>query len=164
MVTTQYVGEAAYCDLVGVLAGGRILAWTRPMACDGEPWGRPLRRGLHFPPARDDLVALTRSDGVTKVTWLDDHSVRLVVADAGEVPSTLDDWASERGLEMERSEAHLPPFDDVFVELVAAATTTTRIWIRRRGCPGGLNRLHEILTRSPPFSARSWCRFGDSPA
>ena len=33
----------------------------------------------------------------------------------------LDEWASQRGLEMERSEAHLPPFDDVFVELVAAA-------------------------------------------
>ena len=60
------------------------------------------------PPARDDLVALTRADGVSKVTWLDDHSVRLVVADAGEVFSTLDDWASERGLEMESSEAHVP--------------------------------------------------------
>ena len=46
------------------------------------------------PPARDDLVALTRADGVSKVTWLDDHSVRLVVADAGEVSPTLDDWAA----------------------------------------------------------------------
>ena len=87
------------------------------------------------PPARDDLVALTRSDGVTKVTWLDDHSVRLVVADAG--ASTLDDWASERGLEMERSEAHVPPFDDVFVELVAAADHRNEDWIPRRGSPAG---------------------------
>ena len=55
------------------------------------------------------------------MTWLDDHSVRLVVEDAGVVSSTLADWASQRGLELERSEAFLPPFDDVFVELVNAA-------------------------------------------
>ena len=122
MVTTQYVGEAAYCDLVGVLAGGRILALDTPEGLRRRAFGGDLFDVVFTsPPARDDLVALTRADGVSKVTWLDDHSVRLVVADAGEVPSTLDEWASQRGLEMERSEAHLPPFDDVFVELVAAA-------------------------------------------
>ena len=39
MVTTQYVGEAAYCDLVGVLAGGRILALDTPDGLRGEPLG-----------------------------------------------------------------------------------------------------------------------------
>jgi ABC-2 type transport system ATP-binding protein len=122
MVTTQYVGEAAYCDLVGVLAGGRILALDTPDGLRRRAFGGDLFDVVFAsPPARDDLVALTRADGVSKVTWLDDHSVRLVVADAGQISPTLDDWASERGLEMERAEAHLPPFDDVFVELVAAA-------------------------------------------
>jgi ABC-2 type transport system ATP-binding protein len=122
MVTTQYVGEAAFCDLVGVLAGGRVLALDTPDGLRRRAFGGDLFDVIFAsPPARDDLVALTRADGVSKVTWLDDHSVRLVVADAGVVSPTLDDWASERGLEMERSEAYLPPFDDVFVELVAAA-------------------------------------------
>ena len=76
---------------------------------------------LAAPPARDDLVALTRAQGINKVSWLDDHSIRLVVDDAGDVFSTIDDWASQRGLDLERSEAFLPPFDDVFVELVNAA-------------------------------------------
>jgi hypothetical protein len=35
--------------------------------------------------------------------------------------STLADWAGQRGLDLERSDAYLPPFDDVFVELVNAA-------------------------------------------
>ena len=49
MVTTQYVGEAAYCDLVGVLAAGRILALDTPEGPAPESiWGRPLRRGLHL--------------------------------------------------------------------------------------------------------------------
>jgi len=26
-VTTQYVGEAAYCDLVGVMSRGKLLIW-----------------------------------------------------------------------------------------------------------------------------------------
>ncbi|HWL48703.1 MAG TPA: ABC transporter ATP-binding protein, partial [Acidimicrobiia bacterium] len=122
MVTTQYVGEAAYCDLVGVLAGGRLLALDTPEGLRRRAFGGDLFDVVFAsPPARDDLVALTRADGVSKVTWLDDHSVRLVVADAGAVPPTLEAWAGERGLVIERSETHLPPFDDVFVEFVATA-------------------------------------------
>ena len=122
MVTTQYVGEAAYCDLVGVLAKGRVLALDTPDALRRRAYGGDLFDVvLAAPPARDDLVALTGADGISKVTWLDDHSVRLVVDDAGVVASTLTDWASQRGLDLERSEAYLPPFDDVFVQLVNAA-------------------------------------------
>jgi ABC-2 type transport system ATP-binding protein len=122
MVTTQYVGEAAYCDLVAVLAKGRVLALDTPDALRRRAYGGDLVDVvLADPPARDDLVALTQAEGISKVTWLDDHSVRLVVADAGEMSSTLADWASQRGLDLERSETYLPPFDDVFVELVNAA-------------------------------------------
>ena len=122
MVTTQYVGEAAYCDLVGVLAKGRVLALDTPDALRRRAFGGDLFDVvLTAPPARDDLDALTQAEGINKVTWLDDHSVRLVVEDAGVVLSTLADWASQRGLDMERSEAFLPSFDDVFVELVNAA-------------------------------------------
>ncbi len=122
MVTTQYVGEAAYCDLVGVLAKGRVLALDAPDALRRRAFGGDLFDVvLAAPPARDDLVALTRAQGINKVSWLDDHSIRLVVDDAGDVFSTIDDWASQRGLDLERSEAFLPPFDDVFVELVNAA-------------------------------------------
>jgi ABC-2 type transport system ATP-binding protein len=122
MVTTQYVGEAAYCDLVGVLAKGRVLALDAPDALRRRAFGGDLVDVvLAAPPARDDLVALTRAQGIGKVSWLDDHSIRLVVDDAGEMSSTIDDWASQRGLDVERSEAFQPPFDDVFVELVKAA-------------------------------------------
>jgi len=122
MVTTQYVGEAAYCDLVGVLAEGRVLALDTPEALRRRAFGGDLFDVvLAAPPTRDDLVALTRAEGISKVSWLDDHSLRLVVADAGEVAFTLTDWAGHRGLDLERSEAFLPPFDDVFVELVNAA-------------------------------------------
>jgi ABC-2 type transport system ATP-binding protein len=122
MVTTQYVGEAAYCDLVGVLANGRVLALDAPDALRRRAFGGDLLDVvLAAPPAREDLVALTSARGISKVSWLDDHSIRLVVDDAGEASSTIHDWASHRGLDVERSEAFQPPFDDVFVELVNAA-------------------------------------------
>ncbi len=121
MVTTQYVGEAAFCDLVGVLARGRVLALDTPDGLRRRAYGGDLVDVVFAaPPARDDLVALTKAEGISKVSWLDDHSVRLVVADAGEMFSTLANWASQRGLDLERTEAFLPPFDDVFVELVNA--------------------------------------------
>jgi ABC-2 type transport system ATP-binding protein len=121
MVTTQYVGEAAYCDLVGVLANGRVLALDTPGGLRRRAFGGDLF-DLVFssPPDRGDLVALTRADGISRVTWLDDHSVRLV-HDSEDVMTTVSDWAGQRALVLERSEAYLPPFDDVFVELVEAA-------------------------------------------
>ena len=126
MVTTQYVGEAAYCDVVGVLAGGRVVAMDTPNGLRRRAYGGDLFDVVFAsPPARDDLVALAGADRISKVTWLDDHSVRLVVDDAGDISSTVTDWARERGLTLERSEAYLPPFDDVFVELVAAARDRT---------------------------------------
>jgi len=122
MVTTQYVGEAAFCDLVGVLAGGRVLALDTPDGLRHKAFGGDLFDVvLSSTPSRDDLVALTRAEGVSKVTWLDDHSLRLVVGDEGDPSSTIAGWAGGRDLDVERSEAYLPPFDDVFVELVAAA-------------------------------------------
>jgi ABC-2 type transport system ATP-binding protein len=122
MVTTQYVGEAAFCDLVGVLAEGRVLALDTPDGLRHRAFGGDLFDVvLSSTPTRDDLVALTRAEGVSKVTWLDDHSLRLVLGDVGDPSSTIAGWAGGRDLDVERSEAFLPPFDDVFVELVAAA-------------------------------------------
>ena len=110
MVTTQYVGEAAYCDS-GRRARQGAGRW--PWMHRTRPTSACLRRATYSmwssppPPARDDLVALTRAQGISKVSWLDDHSIRLVVDDAGDISSTVDDWASQRGLDLERSEAYL---------------------------------------------------------
>jgi hypothetical protein len=44
------------------------------------------------------------------------------VDDAGAMAPTVVEWAGQAGLEIDRSEPFLPPFDDVFVEIVSAAT------------------------------------------
>ena len=50
------------------------------------------------------------------------HGVRLVVTDAGEVSPRVTEWAAQAGVEVESVEPYLPPFDDVFVELVSNLT------------------------------------------
>ena len=41
LVTTQYVGEASYCDMVGLLSDGELLMFDTP----AEPAARRVRRG-----------------------------------------------------------------------------------------------------------------------
>jgi ABC-2 type transport system ATP-binding protein len=120
LVTTQYVGEAAYCDYVGVLAAGRILALETPEDLRRQAFGGELFDvELTTPPTPGDVDKLARGSAVQAVKWLDDHSIRLVVEDAGAMSSTVVEWAGQAGLEIERSETYLPPFDDVFVEIVS---------------------------------------------
>ena len=94
VVTTQYVGEAAYCDRVGVLSAGRILCFDTPDGLRRRAFGGDLfDLVLTAPPAADDLDRLSRLPGVGSIRWLDDHSLRLVVEDAGTMAATLVEWA-----------------------------------------------------------------------
>lgn len=121
LITTQYVGEAAYCDYVGVLAAGRLLAFETPeglrrLAFSGEL----LDIVFSAPPRHEDVAQLGGTSEVRKLTWLDDRAIRLAVDDAGAVTPTIVEWARLRDVEIEKTEPYLPPFDDVFVELVAS--------------------------------------------
>jgi ABC-2 type transport system ATP-binding protein len=120
IVTTQYVGEAAYCDFVGVLASGRILAFDTPEGLRRRAFGgEQLDVVFATPPNHDDVTSLSESSEVHKLQWLDDHTIRLSVDDAGSYAPTVVEWARQRNVQIEKTEPYLPPYDDVFVELVA---------------------------------------------
>jgi ABC-2 type transport system ATP-binding protein len=125
VVTTQYVGEAAYCDYVAVLAGGRILSFDTPeglrrAAFDGEL----IDLTFENPPASADLASLDGALTRHPVQWIDSRRVRVVVEDAGAAAPQLTKWAEQRGLTLEKAESYLPPFDDVFVHLVDSLEET----------------------------------------
>ena len=122
-VTTQYVGEAAYCDRVGVLAEGRLIAVDTPdglrrQAFGGEVLDVVFARPLLAP----QLDQLAEVASAVRFDRIGSHEVRLVVDDAGEVSPRVTAWATEAGVEVESVEPYLPPFDDVFVELVSNLT------------------------------------------
>lgn len=118
-VTTQYVGEAAYCDQVGILSSGRLLIVDSPDGLRREAMGGEVldvRFGGLL--ASDQVSRLAEVAGAERWESRGAREYRLVVDDAGSAAPDITAWASENGHEIESVERHLPPFDDVFVELV----------------------------------------------
>ncbi len=127
-MTTQYVGEAAFCDRVGVLAEGRLVAVDTPEGLRRQAFGGELLDVVFSAPLTPGQVdALFEIAGATAMNRIGSHSIRLVVPDAGEAAPLVTDWASSGGVDIESIEPFLPPFDDVFVELVHKATEETVI-------------------------------------
>ncbi|MCB0167176.1 MAG: ABC transporter ATP-binding protein [Anaerolineae bacterium] len=128
-VTTQYVGEAAYCDNVGVMANGQLLMVETPdglrrRAFGGEVVDMFTKERLVF----KDLQQLSKLSFVREpVTRLNDEGtgLRLVVNRASTAIPALLEWCKSEYINIVSIEEYLPPFDDVFVELVKNATVNS---------------------------------------
>ncbi len=120
-ITTQYVGEAANCDLVGVMSEGRLLLVDTPEALRRQAYGGDLVE-LHTANRvdYDHLVMLRQLPFVhgNRVTREDEQDLRLVVDDASTAIPDLLEWGKAQNIEIESIKQFFPPFDDVFVELV----------------------------------------------
>jgi ABC-2 type transport system ATP-binding protein len=121
-VTTQYVGEAAYCDFVGVMAEGRLLMVETPeglrrRAYGGEVVDLSLKESISFQRHLQPLRQLPFVEN-GKVIRTGENSVRLIVDEASTAMPELIAWSKAQNIEVEAIEEFLPPFDDVFVEIV----------------------------------------------
>lgn len=120
-VTTQYVGEAAYCDYVGVMSEGRLLMVETPDDLRRRALGgdvitikpdhildyQQLRELRGQPFVRDRKVSLNS-----------DLSLQLVVEDTGTALPAIFAWLDSQGLTAETAGEYNPPFDDLFVMLL----------------------------------------------
>jgi len=121
VVTTQYVGEAAYCDRVAVVADGRLLAVEAPddlrrRAVGGELVDLVAAQRLEV----EVLAALGSVEGVLAVerTGVEGRAVRLLVRDAGAALPRLQREVERHGMTVTSAEPHVTSYDDVFVALV----------------------------------------------
>ena len=116
IVTTQYVNEAESCDMVALIANGRLLALATPddlrrQAVGGDVvvvetaalFDGELLTGLPF-------VRHVRQDGSRQVT--------VVVDDAGTAMPDVVEAVKSRGGEVVSAREERPSFDDVFAALV----------------------------------------------
>ena len=119
-ITTQYVGEAAYCDLVGVMYEGRLLMVDTPdglrkSAFGGELVGMRATEGIRFEHRRQlEDLPFTRG----KVKGISDQEVEMIVDEASTAIPQLMEWAQAKRLTVETLEEKSPPFDDVFVRII----------------------------------------------
>lgn len=123
-VTTQYVAESAYCDVVGIISDGRLVAVDTPEGLRRTAYGGEL---LHVEVSKavserlvDRLRALEPVVHV-EVTSVDRRSLRVVVDEAGTALPVISRLLGKRGRNVETIEPFRPPFDDVFVHLVGQA-------------------------------------------
>jgi ABC-2 type transport system ATP-binding protein len=118
LVTTQYVGEAAYCDNVGLLSDGELLLFDTPSnlrraAFDGEVLDVNLRR-----PATDAEIAQLEQLPFVVGGIEREGSTGLRVVVDGEVIEALQTRLVEVGLDVESVDEHVVDYDEAFVRVV----------------------------------------------
>jgi ABC-2 type transport system ATP-binding protein len=123
-ITTQYVGEAVYCDYVGVMSEGRLLFVDTPQglrhrALGGDVITVKSARILNYQELSDLRAQPFVREG--QVTINRDLSLQVVVEEAGTASPAIIAWMEEHGLAVESVAEYNPPFDDVFVMLLHQA-------------------------------------------
>jgi ABC-2 type transport system ATP-binding protein len=119
-VTTQYVGEAAYCDLVGVMYEGKLLMVETPenlrkKAFGGEIVSIKTTEVIRYD-NRHNIERLPFVRG--KLKMIGDQEIEVIVDEASTaMPQLVESFKGER-INIETIEEILPPFDDVFVKLI----------------------------------------------
>ena len=126
LITTQYVGEVAYCDQVAVMRNGRLLMFDTPIALRRQALGGEIIRlsvdmedEMKARQIAHDLPFVqrtTRPNGTPAGTLdllVDDASARLT-----EVIGRI---TGDPTIDMRNVEEYQPPFDDVFITLMHQA-------------------------------------------
>jgi ABC-2 type transport system ATP-binding protein len=120
VVTTQYVGEAGKCDLVGLLSDGELLLLDTPenlrrAAFSGEVVDVELRRPLD----EGDLSRLQEQDFVVgEIERTGPTALRIVVDDADRAIADLGDALAGVGAEAVEIDEHIVDYDEAFVRVV----------------------------------------------
>jgi ABC-2 type transport system ATP-binding protein len=116
LVTTHYMDEAEYCERVGIMRDGKLLALGTPLDLKrelvaGDVWevfAEPLQQGLK---------ALTELDGVLRVSLAGDH-IRAIASPTLD-GSKLKRLLAEHGVTVGDVASGEPTLEDVFLTLAA---------------------------------------------
>lgn len=119
-ITTQYVGEAAFCDLVGVMYEGRLLMIETPdglrrKAYGGDLIGIRTNEEIRYE-HRHQLENLPFVRGKVKI--ISDQEVEVIVEDADTAVASLLEWCQAQNLTVAMLEQQSPSFDDVFIRII----------------------------------------------
>ena len=119
-VTTQYVGEAAYCDFVGVMSEGELLSVNTPEGLRREAYGGDIvklgsteRIDYQF---RQEVQNLP--DLKIKILNATDYEMQLLVDDDATAIPYLVEYFKDRRQSINSVEGYYPSYDDVFVKLI----------------------------------------------
>ncbi len=119
-ITTQYVGEAAYCDFVGVMSEGRLLIVDTPEGLRREAYGGDIVKLGSTERIDYNLRQEVQNlpDLKTRILNATDYELQLLVDDAAIAIPYLVEYFRDRRKAVNSVEHFLPSYDDVFVKLI----------------------------------------------
>jgi ABC-2 type transport system ATP-binding protein len=124
-VTTQYVGEAAYCDLVGVMREGRLLYVDTPDGLRRKALGgEVIKLAVNATHALDAVEALQRHQAISDVRRSRSHPGVLYVYTenaSSTLPSIFELLKAHPDITIEQAQEYQPPFDEIFIRLMQQA-------------------------------------------
>jgi ABC-2 type transport system ATP-binding protein len=120
IITTQYVGEAAYCDLVAVLSGGRLVVVDTPEGLRRRAFGGDLVEVVTEEELPSGVLRglLDLENVVQSVERVEPQVLRVSVLDREQGLAVVERWFAERSIELTACREYTPDYDDVFIRLI----------------------------------------------
>jgi ABC-2 type transport system ATP-binding protein len=117
-VTTQYVGESEYCDRVGVIRNGRIIAVDTPLGLRRSAMGGDMVdiESNDLTPAA--VYSMSQIPQVIDVRPRSRTSLRFHVEDAGSTIPVLMEAMNANNCSITNIAEYKPTFDEIFIELM----------------------------------------------
>jgi ABC-2 type transport system ATP-binding protein len=119
VVTTQYVGEAEECDMVALIARGRLVAFASPDKLRFDAFGGDvidIETSAIF-----DASNVASVPGVMAVTQRGPREFTATVEDAAVAMPAVVEAVNDAGAEVVTAQEVRPSFDEVFARLVERA-------------------------------------------
>lgn len=117
-VTTQYVGESEYCDRVGVIREGRLLAVDTPIGLRRRAFGGDMVDAVVDVLSMATIQAIDDLPIVKYVQPVSRNEMRISVDEAGAAIPLILDALSSLECDVRRIGEHRPNFDEVFIRLM----------------------------------------------
>jgi ABC-2 type transport system ATP-binding protein len=116
LVTTQYVGEAEYCDWVALISLGELIAYSSPTQVRRQALGGEV---VQVATAHAfDASRLPALASVKSVRQAGPREMLVIAEDASQATPDIVDAITAAGGEVEWTREYRPSFDEVFAELV----------------------------------------------
>jgi ABC-2 type transport system ATP-binding protein len=117
-VTTQYVGESEYCDRIGVIRSGRLVAIDTPIGLRRTALGGDVIDVEADGVTAAAVQSIVQQDFVKEVRPISRRELRVHVDEAGPAIPQLLDILQNASAEVTRIEEYRPSFDEVFIDLM----------------------------------------------
>ncbi len=118
LIATHYIDEAEYCDRIGLMYDGALIAEGRPSELRREAFGGDLIDVVVAGRTPAYISELANVAGVRRTESTPDRALRLVADDGQRAIPQLMEALQASGAEVQSVAPYQPTFDEVFVRLI----------------------------------------------